>query len=105
MNGLRIAVGLCAAGFVGLVVWAIGTASFGASFDRILADPWGLVTLADLYLGFLIAAVIIWFFEADRRMALLWVVPIFFLGNAVTAIWLVLRLPEIVRRAGGLSVS
>lgn len=104
MSGLRVMIGLGAAGFVGLVIWAIGAAPFGASFDRILADPWGIVTLADLYLGFLIAAVIIWSFEANRGTALLWIVPMFFLGNAVTAAWLVLRLPEIARRVGRLSV-
>jgi hypothetical protein len=39
-----------------LIVWASMNANFGESFSAITADPWGIVSLVDLYLGFLIFA-------------------------------------------------
>jgi hypothetical protein len=79
-----------------LIVWAFGQAPFFASFGRIAAEPWGLVSLADLYLGFLCAAVVIALAERARPVvAAAWIVGVFFLGNVVTAIWLALALPRI----------
>jgi hypothetical protein len=72
----------------GLIAWAAGQASFGASFGAMLAEPWGLVTLGDLYLGFLATAFVIALAEPRRPVALCWVVALFVLGNVVTGAWL-----------------
>lgn len=97
MTIARIALALLGTAFAGLIVWAMGAADFWASFDAITADPWGLVTLADLYLGFLLAAIVIGHFERGWR-AVLWILPLPFLGNVWTVIWFVLRLPALARR-------
>lgn len=83
-------------GLLGLVLtasifWAGSKADIFKSFGLITADPWGVVTLIDLYLGFVIAAFIIFVAEGRRAAALLWIIPIFFLGNVVVALWFVLR--------------
>lgn len=98
ISTLRILAILLAVGLTGLIVWAGFTANFLDSFGRIVADPWGLVSLADLYLGFVATSLLVWLFEADRKVALMWIVPVYFLGNVVIALWLVIRLPELVRR-------
>ena len=95
---LRLAAAMLAAGLVATIVWAGMNANFRESFGRIIADPWGVVSLVDLYIGFIIAAVVIVIFERKKSVAALWVVPVFFLGNIVTAIWLAWRLPGLVRR-------
>ena len=95
---LRLAAAMLAAGLFATIVWAGMNANFRESFGRIIADPWGVVSLVDLYIGFIIAAVVIVIFERKKSVAALWVVPVFFLGNIVTAIWLAWRLPELVRR-------
>lgn len=97
MTILRAIVAVSGAAFAALIVWAFFAAQFWASFDAITADPWGLVTLADLYLGFFLTAIVIAFFEKGLR-AVLWIVPLPFLGNVWAVIWFVVRLPELRRR-------
>ncbi len=56
------------------------------------------MALSDLFLGFCIAAAVIFLFEKNKLVAALWAAPIFVLGNVWTALWFVLRLPEIAKR-------
>lgn len=62
------------------------------------AEPWTVVTLADLYLGFVIAAAAILLAERRLAVGLAWALPVFVLGNIWTAIWVALRLPRLARR-------
>lgn len=100
MTLLRLFYIVCALGFSGSLFWALGAEPRGTMdvLAAMVADPWTLVTLLDLYLGFLIIAAIIFFFERNRWVAFLWAVPIFFLGNIWTVLWLIVRLPAIARR-------
>ena len=84
----------------GAIVWAgfIERSSLMSEGAAILAMPWGLVTLLDLYVGFVLYAVLVFTFEPRRAVATAWVVPVFFLGNLVMAAWVIWRLPLIVRR-------
>lgn len=99
---LRAVVAIAGIAFAALIVWASLTADFLASFDAITADPWGLVTLADLYLGFVLTAIVIAAFERGWR-AIVWIAPLPFLGNVWAVIWFVARLPELLRRLRAMS--
>lgn len=87
---------------VALIVWASLNASFGESFAAITADPWGIVSLADLYLGFFIFAAFVFFIDGPRPASFAWVIALMFLGNVLAALWLVLRWPLLVRRLSAL---
>lgn len=89
-----------AAGLAGLVVWALGADGRGlaAVLAAMFAEPWTVVTLADLYLGFVIAAAAILLAERRLAVGLAWALPVFVLGNIWTAIWVALRLPRLARR-------
>ena len=89
-----VAVGGIALGI--LIVLAAFESPIGVSFSRITQDLWGWTALVDLYLGFLIAAIIVSLVEKDRISQLFWIVPIFFLGNIWTALWFIFRWPRIV---------
>ena len=93
----RAIAGLGGLVLAGYIIWAT-KADFWAAVDLITSNPWGQVTLVDLYLGFVLCALVIFVFEQDRRVAACWIVPIFFLGNVWTAIWFVVRAPNILRR-------
>ena len=80
-----------------LIVHAIIAGNFWQAGNWLTTDPWGLVTLADLYLGLAVSAAIMAAFER-KLSVLLWIAPLPFLGNVWTAAWFVFRLPEIVRR-------
>ena len=97
MLALRGIVGVAGAAFAAMILWAAFAADFWASFDAITADPWGMVTLADLYLGFFLTAIVIAGFERGW-LAILWILPLPFLGNVWAVIWFVVRLPALWRR-------
>jgi hypothetical protein len=75
----------------GSIVWAFTQADFWTSVAQIMANPWGVVTVIDLYLGFFIFAIVLWRFEPDRRIALVAIISLPFLGNVVTLAWLAWR--------------
>lgn len=83
----------------GTIVWAITVGDFSAAGTWLTTDPWGIVTLVDLYFGFVLSALVIAGFERRWR-AVFWILPIPFLGNVWTVIWFIVRLPELMRRLG-----
>lgn len=88
--------------FLGLVVWASASANFLESFSAIANDPWGVVSLFDLYLGFVLFAVIIAFADGWRAATVLWIVALCMLGNAVAVVWLLLRWQSLRARLSSL---
>jgi hypothetical protein len=87
---IRIAFAAVAFALLGLIVWAFGQAPFWDSVARVVADPWGLVMLGDLYAGFVAAAALFVLFER-RGVALALFVALMLLGNVVTLLWLAWR--------------
>lgn len=101
MSLLRAVLVLFGILFAALIVWAVIYGDFAAAGAWLTSDPWGIVTLADLYFGFLLSAVLIAMTER-RWTAVLWIAPIPFLGNVWTVIWFIVRIPHLSKR---LSVS
>lgn len=100
MRNLRLFFLLAALGLSALIMWALE--ADGRELVAVLAamvhEPWTVVTLADLYLGFAVLAAIIILAERRLLWGVLWAAPIFVLGNLWTALWLALRLPALARR-------
>jgi hypothetical protein len=93
---------LCALGFAllaGSIMWAFGRAPFWPSVAEITANPWGVVTLVDLYLGFFIFGIVLWRFEPNRLVAGVLIAAMPVLGNVVPLAWLVWRGLDLVRPA------
>lgn len=78
----------------GLIALAAGIGDFGAAGDWLFSHPWGWVTLADLYAGFILIALVIGFFERSWVKRLVWIAPLFVLGNVWAALWLAWRRPN-----------
>jgi hypothetical protein len=66
---------------------------FRESFDAIASDPWGIVSLADLYLGFFIFAAFVFLVDGVRPASFAWVIALMVLGNVLAVLWLVVRWP------------
>lgn len=82
--------------------WTVpGSGGFVTELNTLLATEWGVVSLVDLYAGFVISMAIIIAFERRVWVGLLWAIPILFIGNVLTAVWFVLRFPALVRRLRG----
>lgn len=99
----RILLLLVSLAFAALILWAVVKGDFRVEGAWLVSHPWGIVSLADLYIGFLVSAVFIGFFEKPKA-ALFWIIPIPFLGNVWTLVWLAFRLPALraalAKRAG-----
>ncbi|WP_235981586.1 hypothetical protein [Methylobrevis albus] len=101
MTLLRVLLVLLSAGLLVAIIQAFGAAAFFASFAEVAANPWGFVGLLDLYLGFVVFAVLLVLFEPNRGLAIGLVVATFVLGNLVSLVWLAWRLPLLARRIRG----
>jgi hypothetical protein len=93
---------LCAIGgliLLAAIVWASLTAgqSLSEAVAWLLSEPWGVVTLTDLYLSFFFVAVLIWCLETNKAVALLFILPLPFLGHVWSAVWMVWRLAALLR--------
>jgi len=97
MTALRIILAMLAVWFAGLIVRAVLAGDFAQAGNWLLSDPWGIVTLADLYLGFLLSALVIVAVERSWR-AVLWIAPIPVLGNLWTIVWFIVRFPVLLGR-------
>ena len=96
--GLRGLAGLGAFVLAASILVAFRQSPFWPAFDRIVAEPWGIVTLIDLYLAFFLVLILVAWSEPDRRIAALVCVLTPFLGSLVPAVWLVARFPIIRAR-------
>jgi ABC-type Fe3+ transport system permease subunit len=73
------------------IVWAFGEAPFWPSVAAVVANPWGVVTLIDLYAGFIMTGLLVAALERWRPFALGLMALSFVLGNVVYAAWAVFR--------------
>ena len=90
----RILLLLLSMAFAALILRAVMSGDFRAEGAWLVSHAWGIVSLADLYIGFLVSSLIIALFEKPKTAAL-WIIPIPFLGNVWTLIWLAFRLPAL----------
>lgn len=85
-----------AIGLVAMIIWASFSADFLLSFGQVMADPWGLVAIADLYFGFILFAGIILVVDGAKPASFIWIAVLFCAGNVLSALWFVLRLPKLL---------
>jgi Protein of unknown function (DUF1475) len=104
MNILRVIYAALGLGLAALIIFAITTGEFWSAGHWLMSDPWGLTTMADLYLGLAISALLIALFERSWA-AVLWILPLPFLGNVWTVVWLIVKLPEIASRLRGRTLA
>lgn len=103
MMWIRTIAAFSGLGLAVAIIWALGQRSLWDSFPEVAADPWGLVTIIDLYAGLALIAVVIALVEPRLRSALPWIILLPFLGNVIAALWMVVRakrLLELAQRLG-----
>jgi len=65
----------------GILIYGFTQGDFGAAGSFFFNDPWGIVSLVDVYVGFLFFSVWVVYREKNLIVALLWVISIMILGN------------------------
>ena len=98
-TGFRIIAALGAIALAFAIVWAGMTAgqSLSEAVGWLVSEPWGVVSLIDLYLGFVLIAILIWVFEPNKLIALVFILPLPVLGNVWSAVWLAWRLGALLK--------
>ncbi|MCB9419149.1 MAG: DUF1475 family protein [Ardenticatenaceae bacterium] len=73
-----------------VLIYAFTTGDFGAEGSKLLAMPWGIVSLVDLYVGFILFAGWIIYRERSLLRAAVWILLLmvlgFFIGSLYTLI-------------------
>jgi hypothetical protein len=100
MTVFRIIAALGAIALAAAIVWASLTAgqSLSEAVGWLVSEPWGVVSLIDLYLGFVLIAILIWVFEPNKLIALVFILPLPILGNVWSAVWVAWRLGQALTR-------
>jgi hypothetical protein len=83
---------LGALAMAGVILWAAIAGDFSEEGAQIVALPWGVVSLVDLYSGF--ALIIVWFFfrEDSWVFALIWSVLLLVMGNLCFCVYVFVQL-------------
>ena len=75
---------------------ALGNGFLNGSFfedgSELLANPWGIVSLVDLYAGFTLFAIWIAYRESRVQNAVLWIVALMILGFFIGAVYVLYAL-------------
>jgi hypothetical protein len=86
--------------WVGLIAMtlAIGNGfiagDFGADGAELLANPWGIVSLVDLYVGFTLFSLWIAFREGSRLTAAVWIFLMMTLGFFTASLYILIALHQ-----------
>ncbi len=92
---MRTATGLTLLGLVVMTVTIMyGFRSGGgwAEVGDIVALPWGLATMIDIYVGFALFCGWVWYREPSRTASVLWTLGVLSLGNWLTCLYVLIAL-------------
>ncbi|SES21730.1 DUF1475 family protein [Salisediminibacterium halotolerans] len=67
---------------------------FAADGGELLANPWGIVSLVDLYVGFILFSVWIGFREQSKTAATVWIILMMTLGFFTASLYVLMKLYE-----------
>jgi hypothetical protein len=70
--------------------------TFSEQGSQLMAMEWGRISLVDLYAGFFLGLVFVWFFEAKLWVKILVTLTLPTLGNPVLAIWVLVRIKQLM---------
>jgi hypothetical protein len=78
----------------GILIYGFMQGDFAAAGQFFFKDPWGIVSLVDVYVGFMFFSAWIIFREKNPLVALLWVIAIIILGNFPAGVYAFLALQK-----------
>jgi hypothetical protein len=76
------------------IAYSIGNGSGSEQLKAILGMPWGITSLIDLYVGFTIFSMWIWFREQSRAQAIAWTCAMMIGGNFTASVYVLKTLRE-----------
>ncbi len=80
MKGIKLASIFGLIAMTAILIYAFTNGNFSVEGNQILAMPWGIVSLVDMYVGFIIFSAWIIYREKNRWHAVIWVFLMLTLG-------------------------
>jgi hypothetical protein len=74
------------------LVYGFTVGDFFADGALIVANPWGIVSLVDLYTGFALFGSWIYYREANKLLALVWIAILMVLGFWLASLYVLIQL-------------
>jgi hypothetical protein len=74
------------------LVYGFTVGDFFADGALIVANPWGIVSLVDLYTGFALFGAWIYYREANKLLALVWIAILMVLGFWLASLYVLIQL-------------
>ena len=97
MRLAMVVAGLGAAAMAAVLIYGFTVGDFAGEGSRLLSMPWGIVSLVDLYVGFILFSGWIVYREASLAKAIVWVIAMMVLGFFTASVYAFLAL----RASGG----
>lgn len=92
MRAARVIAWLCLATMSAVLIYGFSAGNFIQDGKELLANPWGIVSLVDLYVGFVLFSVWIVYREKSPSRSAIWVILMMVLGFFTGALYSVIAL-------------
>lgn len=92
MLGAKIVAGLGALAMAAVLIYGFAAGDFTGEGGRLLAMPWGVVSLVDLYVGFVLFACWILFRDGISLPSVLWIAVVMILGSLAICLYVLVAL-------------
>jgi hypothetical protein len=92
MKAAQYIAGLGLIAMTGVLIYGFTVGDFGVDGGKILQNPWGIVSLVDLYTGFILFSAWIVYREESTAMAIVWVVLMMVLGFFTASLYVLITL-------------
>lgn len=94
-TGVRLLLFVLGLGFLLMVIYAIATDSITEQGAVMMGLIWGQVALVDLYLGFVISLILLWYLELRRLYVVIFGLILMVMGNWLLCWYLAWRWPHL----------
>lgn len=92
MTAAKITAAIGLAAMTGVLIYGFTVGDFGADGGKILQNPWGIVSLVDLYTGFALFSAWIIYREESLALAAVWVALMMVLGFFTASLYVLITL-------------
>ena len=92
---MKIALVVSALGVIAMtsvILYGFIVGDFSSDGALILGNPWGIVSLVDLYVGFILFALWVWFKESSLLVKVIWVVLLMTTGFLAGSLYVFISL-------------
>ena len=78
----------------GIILYGFAVGNFRIDGRELLANPWGVVSMVDLYVGFTVFSMWIAFRESSKAAAFVWILLMMVLGSFTACLYVLVAISQ-----------